>query len=330
MIETAAINGKVNAYVYDLAGSAPTCVELTPTRSDGQVVHQKQEQDRKWKQNRATLINTLSAVKPSTSDFDLLELMSKAVKTADTGNIIVVSSGVTTTGGMDLRQVGWSENPTTLTAQLTTNKLLPNLSGWSVEFTGLGLTTGTQPTLRQPQRLALSAYWRAVCAAGHARKCTVNDEPRTLAPSHSMLAVPVVPVPEVLSVVGPDDTVVTTVPTDALGFTADSAVLGASADDVLRPLAQQAADKHRPVIITGYSVAIHGQLSTTDLSQARARAVANALVRLGLPANQLRAVTGVGASTDPPNAAYTNGKFDESKAAKLRRVIIQQLPTTTK
>jgi outer membrane protein OmpA-like peptidoglycan-associated protein len=59
------------------------------------------------------------------------------------------------------------------------------------------------------------------------------------------------------------------------------------------------------------------------LSRARAQAVADRLVELGLPAEHIGTVKGVAADEDPPEAAYTDGRFDETKAATLRRVVVR-------
>ena len=44
--------------------------------------------------------------------------------------MLLLSSGVTTSGGLDLRKVGWAEPPVSAAAALKQRGLLPDLAGW--------------------------------------------------------------------------------------------------------------------------------------------------------------------------------------------------------
>jgi hypothetical protein len=118
--------------------------------------------------------------------------------------MLLLSSGVSTAGGFDLRKVGWSEPPAAAAAALKGRGLLPDLKGWTLIFSGLGETSGRQPALPLPQQTTLAAYWLAICRAAGATACRVDESPRPLSPSRSRVPVPVVRVPAVRSV-GPHD-----------------------------------------------------------------------------------------------------------------------------
>ena len=197
-------------------------------------------------------------------------------------------------------------------------------------FSGLGTTAGDQPALHETQRTALISYWTAICKASSAVACHVNDELRTTPPSRSVIPIPVVPVPNVASARGPNGTVTVTIPADTLGFSANSSALGPGADAVLTPVVARARRQDLLVSVTGHSVQIKSEPTTDGLSLARAWAVAKRLIQLGLPQRRLLKVRGVGASADPPYAAYTDGVFDEAKAEILRRVVIRLLPSTVR
>jgi hypothetical protein len=81
------------------------------------------------------LLNTLAASKP----FDLLAMIAQAMRvTTHPGTLLVLSSGLSTAGGFDLRQVGWGADPRTAAVSLGRRGLLPRLTGWKVVFSGRG------------------------------------------------------------------------------------------------------------------------------------------------------------------------------------------------
>ena len=108
----------------------------------------------------------------------------------------MVTSGLSTAGGFDLRQVGWNANPVAVASQLKHEGLLPSLAGWHVIFSGLGDTAGDQPALPLPQQAELVAYIMAICHAAGAASCGTDDVTRPDPPALSTNPTPVVPVPD--------------------------------------------------------------------------------------------------------------------------------------
>jgi hypothetical protein len=136
--------------------------------------------------------------------FDLLATLATAVRaTPPPATLIVISSGLSTAGGFDLRQVGWDAIPRIVAAQLETRGLLPGLFGYRVIFSGLGNTAGRQPALPLPQQTTLTRYWLAICQAAGATSCSTDDSSRAQPASRSTTPVPLVPVPAVTSARGP-------------------------------------------------------------------------------------------------------------------------------
>ena len=95
---------------------------------------------------------------------------------------ILVSSGLSTAGGFDLRQVGWYESPAAAAGQLGREGLLPPLTKWDLIFSGLGDTAGEQPALPLPQQAELVAYMMAICHAAGAASCGTDDVTRPIRP----------------------------------------------------------------------------------------------------------------------------------------------------
>ena len=259
--------------------------------------------------------------------FDLLSLMAMAARVASPpATLIVVSSGLSTAGGLDLRQVGWDANPLTIAAQLKARGLLPDLAGYHLLFSGLGDTAGRQPALPLPQWTTLISYWLAICRASGAATCGIDELTRPDAPSLSTTPVPVVPVPAVSSVRGPGGTVTTTLP-DPLLFPFGSATLLPGADIILGPLAEQAIGADLRLSITGYASPDGGSAAyNLALSRNRAEAVSRRLQALGVPIAQIASVTGVGTDGETLGACLVGGQLDEAVCAQLRRVIVVQSP----
>ena len=263
----------------------------------------------------------------ATGPFDLLQLIGSAVRvTARPGTLLILSSGLSTAGGFNVRDVGWDASPRAVAAQLGRRGLLPRLAGWRLDFSGLADVSGRQPALPLPQRSTLTAYWMAICHAAGAAACGTDDTIRPDPPSRSAVPVPVVPVPVVTSVAGPHHAAGLSVPADEL-FAFNSARLLAGADGILRPLAGRAQARHQLVTITGYASPDGGSAAyNLALSRDRALAVRSRLIALGLAPSQIAQVTGLGTAGQTVRACVRDGQLDEAICAGLRRVVILLMP----
>jgi outer membrane protein OmpA-like peptidoglycan-associated protein len=309
------------AYVINPATGQPTRVALTPLRAGGQVEYGPRRDDL-LRQNVNRVQQVLRA-EAATGPFDLLQLISTAVRvTSHPGTLLILSSGLSTAGGFDLRDVGWDANPAAVAGQLERRGLLPRLAGWRLDFSGLADVAGPQPALPLPQRTTLSAYWMAICHTAGAAACGGDDTIRPDPPSRSTTPVPVVPVPAVTPVAGPHHSAGVSVPSDEL-FPFDSARLLAGADSILRPLVGKARAQHRLVSISGYASPDGGSNGyNLALSRSRALSVRNRLLALGLPSGQIAQVAGLGTDGLTRRACYRHGQLDEAVCATMRRVVI--------
>ena len=322
MLENAgATSTQADAYIVNPATGQPTEVPLTPRRADGQVEYGPRR-DYLLSQNM-NRVGQLLQQEAASGPFDLLDMIASAVRvTSAPGTLLILSSGLSTAGGFDLRQVGWDADPSSVAAQLKQRGLLPDLAGWRVIFSGLGDTAGRQPPLPLPQQTTLASYWMAICHAAGAAACQTDETTRPDPPSRSTVPVPVVPVPAVVSVRGPNGSTGVSVPGDEL-FAFNSATLLPGADGILGPLAAQARSGRLLVTITGYASPDGGSAAyNLALSRARAQAVRARLVALGLPPGQITRVTGLGTDGKTLQACDVAGQFDEAVCAQLRRVVV--------
>ncbi|WP_072477014.1 OmpA family protein [Amycolatopsis australiensis] len=318
-------SGKSSVALISAAdGVQSRAIVLTPRRADGSLEHGFQRPSLVERNVRAAA-DAVAATAATHSGLDLLAGVDAAVRGVTPGTLVVVSSGLSTTGAFDLRQVGWDADPQAVAEQLAAKHELPRLAGWRVLFTGLGDVAGPQPPLPGASRDKLTQYWHAICAKAQAGSCDF-DERRTPAEApRASAATPVVPVPGVTSVVGPGGQVSTVVSDSALGFAGDSAALSPGAESLLRGIAASitarlGGNPAAPVTIRGYAADPPGSTAAgrQELAELRAEAVAGALRQAGV--RQRPDVGGTG--TEPGRTAMKDGKFDEAAAAAMRRVEI--------
>jgi outer membrane protein OmpA-like peptidoglycan-associated protein len=324
--QAALTGGGAIAYVVDPNTGQPTTVTLTPHRPDGEV---------DFGPDRYTVlaanlgqVQRLLGRQAADQPFDLLSLLARAVKVSSVpGTLIVVSSGLSTAGGFDLRQVGWYANPAAVARQLEHEGLLPPLTGWHVLFSGLGDTAGDQPALPLPQQAELVAYILAICHAAGAASCATDDVTRPNPPAYSTYPAPVVPVPQVTSVQGRHYAIDESIPADMF-FRLNSSQLLPGADSILGPLAARAAAHRLQVSITGFASPETGSPAYNQaLSLARARSIQTRLLTLGVRPEQIVQVAGDGTAGQTAAACYRGGHLDEAVCARLRRVVIQLNPS---
>ena len=309
------------AFVVDPNTGQAREVSLTPRRPDGEVNYGP-NRDSELGANVNRVQQLLSALAASTP-FDLLAMIGQAVRvTTHPGTLLVLSSGLSTAGAFDLRQVGWGANPRTAAVSLSRQGLLPRLTGWKVVFSGLADTSGMQPAPPLSQRTILTRYWLALCRAASAVSCSADAVTRPDPPSRSTTPVPVVRFPRVTSYRGPHGRQTTNVPADAF-FAFNSARLLPGADIILGPIATRARGEHRDVTIIGYASPDGGSGTyNLALSGERARAVRARLISLGVPASLIGKAVGRGTAGQPRSACYHHGHLDEAICARLRHVLI--------
>jgi outer membrane protein OmpA-like peptidoglycan-associated protein len=318
-------SAQATAYVVDPNTGQARTVSLTPRRPDGEV---------DWGPQRASeltaavnrvqqLLDGTAASKP----FDLLAWITQAVQvTIHPGTLVVLSSGLSTAGGFNMRQVGWGAEPRAAALALRRRGLLPSLAGWHVVFSGLGDTAGRQPALPLPERTILTRYWLMLCQVAGAASCSIDGVTRAAPPSRSKVPVPIVDVPRIRSYRGPHGQASTVVPADEF-FAFDSARLLPGADAILGPVAGKVMAGRRTVSITGYASPETGTAAyNLALSASRARAVKARLIALRVPVRLITKVTGAGTAGHPRSACYRQGHVDETVCARYRRVVITLSP----
>ncbi|MEV6908794.1 OmpA family protein [Amycolatopsis sp. NPDC051071] len=314
-------NGKGSlAIVATADGDTTQTLPLTPRRANGAVEHGLQRENLVDANVRrvSEAVGGLAATRPGV---DLLAGIDNAVRGVGPGTLVVLSSGLSTDGGFDLRRTGWQLEPAAPAAELKARGLLPKLGGWRFVMAGIGATAGPQAPLSLPVRERLVAYWREICHAAGAAECLFDEARLDSRPPNGTVPTPDVPVPGIVSVRGPDGTTKTTLSNDVLGFAGDSAALSPAAQGVLAELASRIAAKPSAgVVVRGFTADPPGSTGQrrAELSAARANAVAGALRAAGAGVR----IDASGGGTAPGMTAMSGGVFDEGVAVKMRRVDI--------
>ncbi len=308
--------GDATVRVVSSATGEITTKDLTPRRPNGQVQHAAADADRQITASVRELANAVADARADRPGLDLLGLLDRASQLP--GELHVVSSGITTVAPVDLRVVGWNAKTDSVIDSIARQGRLPSLSGRHVTFHGLGIAAGSQQGLPPFARTLVEQLWVSICQRAGAASCVVShDTPSAAAPVATM-PVPVMPVPDAIT--EGSCPVWASLNDGTLHFAPESAVLPAEADDQLRPIvdAMSRCDI-QGIDITGHIADTGTGDTRNNLSERRARAVADRLVALGLPTELLGIVSGRDAR-EPIIPNFTDNHFDEAKAQQNRRV----------
>ena len=262
---------------------------------------------------------------------DMLSALSLAASSLAHGSgdrtILVVDSGMSTAGAMAFQNTGLLEPHADVDAMVERMRsagTLPDLTGVTVRWFGLGSVEEPQPLLDTAAKNRLKSLWTKLIAAANG-EVVFDDAPMMKVTGDDLPAVPeVTPVPVGAFELGAAPSLEVSLPDTEVGFEADVDVL--RNEDVAKSRIQEAAAQIRSsgvseVRVTGctssWGTAEHRQ----DLSERRAEVVAGLLENNGV---KVTSITGLGYEC-PHQVVDTNadGTPIEELMAVNRRVIIQ-------
>jgi len=282
--------------------------------------------------NRRELDEDIASAAARTPETDLLSALGLAAReiAAAPGRhtILVIDSGLSTSGAVDFRQAGLLDAAADdLVASLRAASTLPDLSGTHVVYQGLGDIAAPQGELGLAARTQLVDLWTAVALAGGAidvnvERTRLHGDPATELPA--------------VSVVGAGDGLTCTENTVVLdggdvAFQADTAVFRdpAVATTTLQPVAERMKLPGVTGTLTGTTADVGDDDGQRRLSRERAQTVADLLQTLGVPAGTM---TVIGLGSDFPGYVDdhdSQGGLLPGPAALNRKVIIELTGTGT-
>ncbi|RHW22776.1 OmpA family protein [Nocardioides immobilis] len=313
-------DGEVGLVVQGAAGLVDT-IDLTPMRGDD-VEADPDKAAAQIAEDLSTLRTALVDLHAQTDGQDVLGVLDNAIQVTPVGGtIVVVTSGLSTTAPVDLRQAGeWMLYPERF-AKGIDQANIPSARGRKVVFAGLGYPAANseQDVPGTAARVALTHLWLAVCQRTGAASCEALDGPVGTEASTATNTVPTVSLDQVATkCVG-----ALTVSSD-VAFESDSAVLARQADVVLAPIARSL--RHCPagrvVDAIGHAAEVPGGGDGQELSESRARAVLDRLIVLGAPIRVIGTATGFGNTSNQivDNTPGDHGVYVE-ELARLNRVV---------
>ena len=268
------------------------------------------------------------AEKPESDMLSALSLAASSLAHASGDRtILVVDSGMSTAGAMAFQNTGLLEPHADVDAMVERMRsagALPDLTGVTVRWFGLGSVEEPQPLLDTAAKNRLKNLWTKLITAANG-EVVFDDAPMMKVTGEDLPAVPeVTPVPVGAFELGAAPSLEMSLPDTEVGFEADVDVL--RNEEVAKSRIQEAAAQIRSsgvseVRVTGctssWGTAEHRQ----DLSERRAEVVAGLLENNGV---KVTSITGRGYEC-PHQVVDTNadGTPIEELMAVNRRVIIQ-------
>lgn len=240
----------------------------------------------------------------------------------------VIASGINDTGLLRTTQDLLDADASSIASQLKNLNAIADFSNITVHFYGLGQTTGNQSIPASAQAKLQTLYTSVVEAAGGVA-CIESDVLSPLNCDDELPEVAVVDFEEdALSIphLERGESAQVTLDETKLAFLGDSAEFANrdQATDTLSALAEA-------IVENGYAARIEGFTATSpewnhddlvELSQARADAVRDELVSLGVSPASIEKVAGQG---DKDATSMLSGTFDEAAAKADRKVVVTLL-----
>jgi OmpA-OmpF porin, OOP family len=237
--------------------------------------------------------SSLRTAADTTGQLDLFGLLVQLSHVSDARKLLLYSSGLQTTGMLNLVPAG-SDFDVDRTVAALPGQSLPDLAGKKVVFAGLGQVAGPQRALPEEMRRNVERLWLGVCRKAGADECSIDPDPVAAGGPSGTKPVPTVAVPEVSSWVVPkgDGVKEVTIPA-AVFFLPNSADLQPGATDALRGLTGLFG-RGTTATAVGHTATWGPLPGAQDLSLARSRRVVEALIGLGVARAVFTSVTGVG------------------------------------
>jgi len=242
-------------------------------------------------------------------------------------HIVVLSNGLQTTGQYSFadRGVPTESNVGTVVGALDKQGGLPNLTGATVDFVGLGQENSSEPVLNQQTLDGIIAFWSAVVGASGGRMGTilaqVVDGPPSLG---SIVTAEVTSLDDAcISVAVTEDDGVTFAPGTAEFL--DPVSAAAEAAKIADRIAKSACGGD--ITVTGFVASatpqdeyVFGNPEDAALSQARADAFKGLLIAAGVTSE----INTAGAGKGPVNDWDENGRYVEDLGAQNRKIVVSQ------
>ena len=282
------------------------------------------------------LITGMQSVIATDPEVDYLAALNLALRTLssleeyDSKTIVVIGTGLSTTGVLDFQNNLISAEPSTIVDLLEEKDEIPNFDGITVYWQQMGDVAAPQQTLTSAQRNCLQKIYGGIVEAGGgtfiyndiiANPVNEGASYPAVTPVELPADIPISFEPDIL-----DSEEVENVFTEPVVLTEEQVTFigdkaeylhPEEAESVLKPIADFLMSNDVTILLCGTTAGDSNSAYTTELSQARADAVKQSLVDLGVDPSHIIAV-GLG-STDP---WHVYGIPTSDKAASCNRKVV--------
>ena len=282
------------------------------------------------------LIAGMQSVIAIDPEVDYLAALTLAVRTLsslegyDSKTIVVIGTGLSTTGVLDFQNNLISAEPSTIVELLEEKDEIPNFDGITVYWQQMGDVAAPQQTLTSAQRNCLQKIYGGIVEAGGgtfiyndiiANPVNEGASYPAVTPVELPADIPISFEPDIL-----DSEEVENIFTEPVVLTEDQVTFigdkteylyPEEAESVLKPIADFLMRNDVTILLCGTTAGDGNSAYTMELSQARAEAVKQSLVDLGVDPSHIIAV-GLG-STDP---WHVYGIPTSDKAASCNRKVV--------
>lgn len=263
---------------------------------------------------------------------DVLGLLGAMSRTPGPAVLLIHTSGLQTTGLLDLRVQGSDLNVDATVARLRKYQdQLPDLEEKEVFFVGLGDVRRPQQKLTESMRKDLKSLWSQVCGLAHAARCDTDFASATGGDPLSVVPVPTVPVPSLPNAVvngGRDDgrsaPKISLSLSNGFYFVPDTAEFRPEAATGIAEILTQLDPRKwtvKKIVLVGHCATQGPRETALTLSEQRARRVADALVAGGID-RRVFEVSGVGFEQPIERDLDKYGRLIPEKAEKNRTVVL--------
>lgn len=262
------------------------------------------------------LIAGMQSVIATDPEVDYLAALTLAVRTLsslegyDSKTIVVIGTGLSTTGVLDFQNNLISAEPSTIVELLEEKDEIPNFDGITVYWQQMGDVAAPQQTLTSAQRNCLQKIYGGIVEAGGgtfiyndiiANPVNEGASYPAVTPVELPADIPISFEPDILDSKEVENlfTEPVVLTEEQVTFIGDKAkyLHPEEAESVLKPIADFLMSNDVTILLCGTTAGDGNSAYTMELSQARAEAVKQSLVDLGVDPSHIIAV-GLG-STDP-------------------------------
>ncbi|MBP3817284.1 MAG: OmpA family protein [Butyrivibrio sp.] len=307
----------------------------------------KLEADALMKANN--MLSELEVVKADDPESDVLGSLRLAVRSlADISgmekSILVIDSGLSTTGVMDFNSNLILANPKELANMLDKRSAIPDFEGITVIWLQMGDTAAPQEPLTDAQRENLTAIWKAIiektggtfiCSEAPANKVNNNSDYPVVSPVILPDEIPIAydPVAVKAAISSVDDNLFREpqfLSEEQVKFIGDSDqyINAMQAEEVIRPIAQY-MESHPDIrlLLIGTTAGDETTEFSLQLSKARTETVKSTLISLGIASSRIDTL---GLGPDDPWHIYGVGTgMNDPLASANRKVVLLDATSET-